>query len=739
VSFGLLFVVVGLYLAVVPSGTITTEVVFVLVLAFIVLGTLLGALWKIRGTLDVAWAPDEPFANPAPERTTSDYSLSNAAFVTDIEEAGENARGGTVEDGITSIRPLLRETLCDTLVQSGRSHEEAQRMLADGTWTDDRIAASVLDSDIPPPRQSLRERVRAWLFPEKVVRQHVRRATQAVAETADETLSTVPGQNAPRTVPIVQPRLEDLWRDADGSLQRAVDPMAVARGPRPIVPDLTHTHWTESESEPGSNDESIPETDDREDSDTNEKDGADTGEGEHEHTTGDGRLSDDRNVSVRQRRWRGAVTATAILAVSGLIGQNGVLVLAAVLPLAYIAVGALSSVDPPEGLSATRSIEPSLASPGRPVTVTLTVQNESDRTMPDIRVADGVPDKLAVLEGTPRAGTTLEPGESCEMRYLVVARRGEYTFDPPQIRVRDLGAGSVVTTNRATDGDRSLSCRFDADAPPIDERGDGLIGQLTTNRPGEGVSFHSVREYHPNDPANRIDWRHYAKRESLATVNYERPVAATVVLVVDARPLNRVIAGPGQPTAIEFAAYAATRALTDLLRSGHDVGVAVIGLDGPGPAGVHWLSPASGREQRSRAREMLRVAADAGNATSNLSEFEREPMTVQVNKVLELAPLGTQFALFSPLLDSAPVEAVETWRGAGFPVVALSPDVVSENTVSGQYEQVRRRTRLARCQSIGARAVDWRRGTPLPRVIEHAFAADARLSRNPGPWIGGGG
>lgn len=441
-------------------------------------------------------------------------------------------------------------------------------------------------------------------------------------------------------------------------------------------------------------------------------------------------------MSARQRRWRGAVATTVVLAVVGLVEQNGVLLLAAALPLSFLVAGSLSVVSSPEGLSATRTVEPRPAPPGRPVEVALTVRNGGDRTVPDVRVADGVPGDLAVLEGTPRAGGTLQPGDSLEVRYLLIARRGEYDFDPPQLRVRGLGAGAVATTTLPVDGDRSLSCRLDADAPPIDERGDGRVGQLTTDRPGEGVTFHSVREYHADDPADRIDWRHYAKRGSLATVDYERTVAATVVLVLDARAPNRVVAGPGRPTAVELAAYAATRALSDLLRSGHDVGVAVVGLDGPGPADLHWLSPASGREQRSRALESFRAATAAGSdaergGRDHAAELahERRRTTAQVREVLELAPPGAQVALFSPLLDDAPVEAIETWRAAGLPVVALSPDVVPANTASGQIEQVRRRTRLARCQSAGARTVDWRRGTPLPLAIERAFAVDARLPR----------
>ncbi|WP_226480891.1 DUF58 domain-containing protein [Natrinema amylolyticum] len=435
----------------------------------------------------------------------------------------------------------------------------------------------------------------------------------------------------------------------------------------------------------------------------------------------------------RRVRWRGAIAATIALAVAGIADGNPVLLLGAIIPLVFVAYGSLSRVRVPDELVATRSVTPTPAPPGQPVTVTLEVTNGSDRTITDLRVADGVPASIAVLEGSPRAGATLEPGDSLTLEYVVVARHGEYDFEPPQCRVRGLGASATATTALSISGDRSIVCRLDADAPPIEEDGSKRVGQLTTDDPGEGISFHSIREYHPDDPADRIDWRHYAKRGTLATVNYERQVSATVVLVVDARPANRVVTGRGRPTAVEYGTYAATRALSDLLDRGHDVGVAVIGTDGPGPAGCHWLEPASGSAQRTRALELLRrvadeAAADRGSSTHRSGVGGQGRTTRQVRKVLELASTNAQLALFSPVLDDPPVDAVETWRGAGLPVVLLSPDIVPENTVSGQYEQTRRRTRLARCQAAGARTVDWRRGTPLPLIIERAFAADARLS-----------
>jgi len=111
------------------------------------------------------------------------------------------------------------------------------------------------------------------------------------------------------------------------------------------------------------------------------------------------------------------------------------------------------------------------------------------------------------------------------------------------------------------------------------------VGRITTDSPGRGLEFHSTREYRHGDDASRIDWRHYAKRGTLATVNYREPgrprssPSSTPARCVASSP------GPGRPTAVELEAYAATHAVGEFLRTGHDVAVAVVGLDGPGPAG----------------------------------------------------------------------------------------------------------------------------------------------------------
>jgi len=443
----------------------------------------------------------------------------------------------------------------------------------------------------------------------------------------------------------------------------------------------------------------------------------------------------------RRQRWGGGVAAAVVLVTAGIWNGSATLLLAAAIPLAYLAYGAVSTARVPEELSLTRTVEPTPSPPGRPVTVTLTVRNDSDRTLSDVRIVDGVPSDLAVLSGSPRLGTTLGPGESTEMEYTLVARRGDHEFDPPRVRVRGTGGGAVATMERPPSGADRLVCRLDADAPPLDDRGAQRIGQLASDDPGEGLTFHSTREYEATDPAARIDWRHFAKRGELATVNYDRPVSTTVVLVLDARTPCHVAAGPGRPTAAELGAYAATRALTALLRGGHDVGVAVVGREGDGPAGLYWLPPGGGREQRTRATDLFRAASVARDGDGGVSGAGDGPTRdhdtgdspdadygFQFRKVAELAPPRSQLVLVSPALDDGTVGALETWAAFDRPRTLLSPDVVPSNTVSGRLENVQRHTRLARCQATGARTIDWRRGTPLPIVLAEAFAVEARAA-----------
>lgn len=245
-ALGATLVAAAVYLAATGAWGPTLSTGQAAALALVVLAALTGSLWKVRGALDdpddaapVPWAPGEPFASPSPEVAESDHPLSSVALTRVVESAGERARTvGDVEAGLEALRPPLRRGLVDALVAGGHDEDAVEAALATGSWTDDPVAASVLDASVDPPERSLRRRFEAWLFPERVVRRRARRAVNALGAAADEALPTVPGQTAPREVPVVRPTLAELQRGVDGRLQPVVDPSVIARGPRPPSPSL---------------------------------------------------------------------------------------------------------------------------------------------------------------------------------------------------------------------------------------------------------------------------------------------------------------------------------------------------------------------------------------------------------------------------------------------------------------------------------------------------------------------
>lgn len=174
------------------------------------------------GTEPAPWTEEGAVVDRAPERTPDDVDVSGTALAARVERATRAARSaGDVEAGVEHVRPPLRTALGRALVAGGHDPGAVEETMAEGTWTDDALAAAVLDEAVEPPGRSFRERLRDWLFPERGVRERTGRAVAAVDEAASAALPAVVGEDAPRTVPVVAPALEDLQRTADGRLQRA--------------------------------------------------------------------------------------------------------------------------------------------------------------------------------------------------------------------------------------------------------------------------------------------------------------------------------------------------------------------------------------------------------------------------------------------------------------------------------------------------------------------------------------
>lgn len=185
-------------------------------------------------TAPAPWSEGGAMVSIRPESTPDTDRIVTSPLSEDIAAAAAQARWEeTVEARQERIREPLREALVGALQQGGWDHDRIDTALASGAWTDDPVAAAVVDERVTPPVRSLRRRVWAWLFPEKAIRHRTARTVGAISRCADSELPPVVGQRAPRPMPVVEPSVQDLQRAADGTLRRAVEGAAAVRTPAP--------------------------------------------------------------------------------------------------------------------------------------------------------------------------------------------------------------------------------------------------------------------------------------------------------------------------------------------------------------------------------------------------------------------------------------------------------------------------------------------------------------------------
>ena len=325
-------------------------------------------------------------------------------------------------------------------------------------------------------------------------------------------------------------------------------------------------------------------------------------------------------------RWRTAIAPAALLVAVALWTGSRVLFVAAALPLGYLAYGALSTVpDVTEAVSVERTLSTDAPFPGEHVAVTVAVTNESDRSIPDLRVVDSVPGGVKPVSGTPHAVVGLRPGERHEFTYEFVAQRGAHEFGAVSLRARSLSAAAVSGGSVTPAGDSALFCRVHVADAPVRDQTMRFVGAISTETGGAGLEFHSTRRYQRGDPMNRIDWRRLAKTGELTTVDYRVEEAARVMVVVDARDSVAVSCGPAYPSSRELSSYAAELLTGVLLSEGHEVGVGVFGMALPGTRGhgsLSVLEPSSGGAFRAQVSAVCAaVAAGDPDAAATTARY----------------------------------------------------------------------------------------------------------------------
>lgn len=401
--------------------------------------------------------------------------------------------------------------------------------------------------------------------------------------------------------------------------------------------------------------------------------------------------------SFATEHWTG-IGALALVAVGvALPFQREGLFLVALVGVGYAAYSRATDAPAVE-LTLERSLSEATPGHDEEVTVTVTVENVGDATLPDLRLVDGVPPGLAVSEGTARLGTALRPGKRARYTYSVTAVRGAHEWEPLTAIVRDVSGSNERVAEVETE--TTMQCFPELSATsglPLRGLTTPYSGQVATDVGGAGLEFHSTRRYRHGDPISRIDWNRYARTGKLSTLDFREERAATVVLLVDTREEAYVSPGEDHANAVERSADAAGQAFSALLSTGDRVGLANYGPESC------WLAPSTGEDHRARARRLLGSHPAFSVSPSDGSFYP----SVSLKRLRRRLPVDAQLVVFTPLVDDYVVSVLKRLDAYGHKVTVVSPDPTTDDSPGHRLARVERAARLRELRSGGLRVLDW--------------------------------
>ncbi len=405
-------------------------------------------------------------------------------------------------------------------------------------------------------------------------------------------------------------------------------------------------------------------------------------------------------------RWSVGLLLALALGTVGVLTGTPTTFLAAAVPLAFAAYGHLVR-PPPVDLAVSRTVSDDTPTPGDRVAVTVSVTNDGDRPIPDLRVVDGAPATLPVVEGSPRRCVGLGPGEETRFSYTLPARRGDHEFGETVLVARNVN-GSVVS-RAAVAVPTPLSVRSPVERFALRGQTVPYSGRVETREGGEGLEFHSARRYAPGDPMNRIDWRRFASTNELRSIDFRESRAATAVVLLDAREASAVASGPEEPDGVAHAEHAAAQVAAALLAEHNEVGAAALGRGG-------YVRTGTGRDQALRVRRFLDDPHSLDGSPHLVPGVGRRD---RIGRLRSHFPADAQVVFCTPLVDEAAVGVARRLAAHGHAVTVVSPDVTSD-TPGGRVVRVERDGHLDTLRADGIRAVDWAPDEPLRVATERA-------------------
>lgn len=652
VGLGILVLGAGVVLLFVPGIAAAIPITLGLADVAAIVAVLL-ALWVLRIRYR---ARHDDTVVPAVE-----YRLSTPAPGQDLDGLVHQLtefREGTIEYRERIQNRVAELAVSAIVARHDCSREDAIERLEDGAWSDNAAATGFFTGGARTGTSSLLDRIRAYLS--RTEHPYRRELRETIAEIESVSGLTLPRSGSPAGA------LRAPAGDPDDSTGYG---RMLGLAPSAIV-------------------------------------GGDEGERVSEHV---------RYLSLGEtHHWTG-ITGFALLALAvGILTSQPSLLVASAVGVGL--AGYVRAVAPPRtsDLAVTRSVEDESPQPGDEIDVTVTVENTGDTVLPDLRLVDRIPPMMQVVDGSARLGTALRPGTSATFSYTVVAERGEHDW-PLQVLGRDAAGG--VEREALIDAGAPVRCapRLETTAEmPVRTQTSVYAGNVETDIGGAGLEFHSTRDYQPDDPKRRIDWKTYARSRDLSTVEFRKERAARVVLLFDARETVYVSPAPGAEHALDRAIDAAFDVYASLDDQGHLVGMAA--FDGI-PC---WLAPDTGTLHRERVRQVFVDHPALSPLPPDLSTDTKGRYIDPMTHVRRQLPANTQVFVFSPLTDEYASEVVRRLDGAGHRVTVISPDPTAARTLGQRIARLERAMEVRQLREHGIRVVDWGTEEGLRLELEHA-------------------
>jgi uncharacterized protein (DUF58 family) len=407
----------------------------------------------------------------------------------------------------------------------------------------------------------------------------------------------------------------------------------------------------------------------------------------------------------------------------GLLIRNGQVVALAIPFILLLGAAFIFAPVKPQ-LKIFRKLSEDYISPGKVVTVTLSVYNDGEG-IEEIFIEDHLPPDLDLVEGKTSKVAELPGKTSLDLVYKVRGKRGSYVFGDVDVMLHDslglytrklsLPAPGKVYIKPEVWKLKTISVR------PL--RTHLFTGPIPSRRGGAGMNFFEVREYTLGDPLRSINWKVVARHEdNLFTNQFELERITDIGLILDARQQTDVILRKNSEewqaskmNSLFDYSVQATAALADLfLHEGHRVGLLIYGR------GLQATFPGYGKIQRERILRSLAQARTGDNVA--LESLNYLPV--------RFFPAKSQLVLISPLSPADPPILTRLLANS-YRVMVVSPNPVSfeanhlpdnlDTQMAYRLARLERMLLFRRLQEIGVTLVDWQVHQSLEKALGVVF------------------